>query len=47
VQLHLRRVEGGRFTSWAFSTMKVGDVALELDRAGVPKDRVHTDSFGV
>jgi len=25
VELHLRRVEGGRFTSWAFSTMKVGD----------------------
>jgi CDP-4-dehydro-6-deoxyglucose reductase len=26
VELHLRRVEGGRFTSWAFSMMKVGDV---------------------
>lgn len=25
VELHLRRVEGGRFTSWAFSAMKVGD----------------------
>ena len=25
VELHLRRVEGGRFSSWAFSTMKVGD----------------------
>jgi len=25
VELHLRRVEGGRFTSWAFSTMQVGD----------------------
>ncbi|MEX0744725.1 MAG: FAD-binding oxidoreductase, partial [Phycisphaeraceae bacterium] len=25
VELHLRRVEGGRFTSWAFSGMKVGD----------------------
>jgi CDP-4-dehydro-6-deoxyglucose reductase, E3 len=25
VELHLRRVEGGRFTSWAFSTMKIGD----------------------
>ena len=25
VELHLRCVEGGRFTSWAFATMKVGD----------------------
>lgn len=25
VELHLRRVEGGRFTRWAFSTMAVGD----------------------
>jgi CDP-4-dehydro-6-deoxyglucose reductase len=25
VELHVRRVEGGRFTKWAFSTMKVGD----------------------
>jgi CDP-4-dehydro-6-deoxyglucose reductase len=25
IELHIRRVEGGRFTSWAFDTMKVGD----------------------
>jgi CDP-4-dehydro-6-deoxyglucose reductase len=25
VELHIRRVEGGRFTDWAFSQMKVGD----------------------
>jgi CDP-4-dehydro-6-deoxyglucose reductase len=25
VELHIRRVEGGRFTTWAFSGMKVGD----------------------
>lgn len=25
VELHLRRIEGGRFSGWAFSTMKVGD----------------------
>jgi len=26
VELHLRRVEGGRFTTWAFEHMRVGDV---------------------
>jgi CDP-4-dehydro-6-deoxyglucose reductase len=26
VELHVRRVEGGRFTDWAFDEMKVGDV---------------------
>ncbi len=26
IELHLRRVEGGRFTTWAFEQMKVGDV---------------------
>ncbi len=25
IELHLRRVEGGRFTTWAFEEMKVGD----------------------
>ena len=25
VELHIRRVEGGRFTQWAFSQMKLGD----------------------
>ncbi len=25
LELHIRRVEGGRFTQWAFSQMKVGD----------------------
>lgn len=25
LELHLRRVEGGRFTEWAFSTLKIGD----------------------
>ena len=25
ITLHIRRVEGGRFTAWAFSEMKVGD----------------------
>lgn len=25
IELHLRRVDGGRFTSWAFEEMKVGD----------------------
>ena len=25
VELHIRKVEGGRFTDWAFSKMKVGD----------------------
>lgn len=25
IELHVRRVEGGRFTAWAFDTMKVGD----------------------
>ena len=25
VELHIRRVEGGRFTDWTFSQMKVGD----------------------
>jgi CDP-4-dehydro-6-deoxyglucose reductase len=25
VELHIRRVEGGRFTNWAFSQMKIGD----------------------
>lgn len=25
VELHIRRVEGGRFTDWAFETMRVGD----------------------
>lgn len=25
VELHIRRVEGGRFTDWAFSAMKTGD----------------------
>ncbi len=26
VELHLRRVDGGRFTGWAFEKMEVGDV---------------------
>ncbi|CDG56106.1 Oxidoreductase FAD-binding domain protein [Halomonas sp. A3H3] len=26
ISLHLRRVEGGRFTAWAFADMRVGDV---------------------
>lgn len=26
ISLHLRRVEGGRFTAWAFTDMRVGDV---------------------
>jgi CDP-4-dehydro-6-deoxyglucose reductase len=26
VELHIRRVEGGRFTDWAYAEMKVGDV---------------------
>lgn len=26
VELHVRRVEGGRFTSWAFDGMQVGDI---------------------
>lgn len=26
IELHLRRVEGGHFTTWAFEQMKVGDV---------------------
>jgi ferredoxin-NADP reductase len=25
VELHIRRVEGGRFSSWAFTDMKIGD----------------------
>lgn len=25
IELHIRRVEGGRFTAWAFTEMKVGD----------------------
>lgn len=25
VELHIRRVEGGRFTDWVFSAMKIGD----------------------
>jgi CDP-4-dehydro-6-deoxyglucose reductase len=28
ITLHIRRVEGGRFTIWAFSSMKVGDILL-------------------
>ncbi|MCR4405019.1 MAG: FAD-binding oxidoreductase [Candidatus Acetothermia bacterium] len=26
IELHLRRIEGGRFTTWAFAQLKVGDV---------------------
>lgn len=26
VELHIRRVDGGRFTAWAFESMKVGDL---------------------
>jgi CDP-4-dehydro-6-deoxyglucose reductase len=28
IELHVRRVEGGRFTNWAFTKMKVGDRIL-------------------
>lgn len=36
LELHIRRVEGGRFTPWAFSQMKVGDRNLALRRVGPP-----------
>ncbi len=35
ITLHIRRVEGGRFTQWAFETMKVGDTLQARGPLGV------------